>query len=112
MKLLTREILNAFTKQGYTGDRKCNDIKVICKFFNPVGAGSWYLYEYYPEDRIFMGYVNLMGADCAECGSVSLDELEQLKLPMGLSIERDMSFPIAKYTVQEIIDKVQCGEHV
>ena len=112
MKLLTKEIEKAFEKQGYTGDKKCSEIKVICKFFNPTGAGTWYLYEYNPKDRIFMGYVNLLGADCAELGTVSLDELEQFKGLMGLGIERDIGFEIGKYTVQEIIDKIQSGEHV
>ena len=112
MKLLTKEVLDAFKKQGPCGEKKVADIKCICKFFNPIGNSYWYCYEYEPKDRIFWAYVNLIGPDCAELGPVSLDELESIKLHFGMGIERDLGFPIGKYTMQEIIDKVQKGEHV
>ena len=111
MKLLTKEILSRFEKQGYTGDTKPADIKIILKLFNPVGVGTWYLYEYNPEDRIAMGFCNLGNPTFAECGSVSLDELEALRLPMGLSIERDMHFGF-DHTLQEVIDAVTSGKHM
>lgn len=113
MKLLTKEILEAFKKQGYTGSKKNEEIKVICKLFNPTGAGTWYCYEYIPEDNILWAFVNLVGPECAECGTVSVKELEELKTPpFGLGIERDMHFPIGKYTLREIIDKIKNGGHV
>lgn len=111
MKLLTKEILEAFKKQGYTGDKKPEDIKIILKLFNPSGAGTWYCYEYEPENRIFWCYANLGNSTFAECGTVSLDELESIKFPpFGLGVERDMHF--GKHTLKEVMDKVQSGEHV
>jgi hypothetical protein len=105
MKLLTKEILDAFAKQGDTSSKQSKDIPCILKLFNPCGAATWFLYEYDPKDRVFFGYANLGDDDCAELGSVSLDELESLTLPMGLKIERDIMFQIGKYNMQEIIDK-------
>lgn len=111
MKLLTKEILNAFKKQGDTSEKTAEKIKVIAKFFNPTGAGTWYLYEYDGYD-IFWCFANLGDRDCAECGTVSLSELKTFRGRFGLGIERDMSFPIGRYTLQEIIDKIKQGEHV
>lgn len=102
MKLLTKEILDAFKKQGDTSNKKASDIKIVVKYFNSTGAGTWYCYEYDPENKIFMCFANLIGDDCAECGSLSLKELESLRLPFGLTIERDLYF--GKHTLQEVID--------
>jgi len=110
MKLLTKEVLNAFEKQGDTSNMKPDEIKIIAKFFNPVGRGTWYCYEYDTRNRIFWGYVNLGDPQFAECGTISLDELEGVRLLMGLGIERDRHF--GDYTLQEVIDKVEAGVHV
>ncbi len=39
------------------------------------------------------GFVNLMGMEYAELGYVSLNELQSIKLPFGLTIERDLYYP-------------------
>jgi len=104
MELLTKELLQAFEKQGDTSQKHAGEIKIISKYFNPAGAGTWYLYEFNETDRIFWCFADLGIPDCAECGTVSLDELINLELPFRLKIERDLYFPVAKYTLQEIID--------
>jgi len=104
MELLTKEILEAFKKQGDTSQKHVEEIKIICKYFNPVGAGTWYCYEYNKEEKIFWCFADLGMPDCAECGTVSLEELMNLELPFELKIERDMYFPIGEYTLKEIID--------
>lgn len=111
MKLLTQEILNEFKKQGYTGDKKDEDIRIIVKFFNPLGVQTWYCYEYDPKDKIFMCYANLGDPRFAECGSLSLAELESIKLPLGMTIERDMYFGF-NHTLKEVQDKTQAGKHI
>ncbi|MEQ9262040.1 MAG: DUF2958 domain-containing protein [Owenweeksia sp.] len=88
MKLMTTELQNRFAEIGDQSD-KTNPI-VIAKFFNPCGAGTWYATEYDPETRIFFGYVT--GLQFDEWGTFSLDELQELKLPLGLRIERDLWF--------------------
>ena len=106
MKLLTKAIEAAFKKQGDTSQKSSKDIKVICKFFNPVGAGTWWLYERLDDD-VFMCFALLDDPTFAELGSISLSEMEALKLPFGLGIERDTSFDIGEKTVQEVMDEVQ-----
>ena len=111
MKLITKAIEQAFQKQGYTGNKSMKDIKIVVKLFNPMGAGTWYLYEHVEED-IYMCFANLGDPMCAEMGTVSLTELEELKLPFGLGIERDMHFDPLSMTLEEVYNKVKAGGHV
>jgi len=103
MKLLTNEILKAFEKQGYTGDKEPENVKIICKFFNPSGAGTWFATEYNKEEGVFFGYVVLHEN---ELGYFSLEELENYRDPrFGIGIERDKWFSIGEYTLKQIMDK-------
>lgn len=102
MKLLTKELLNAFKKQGDTSQKDAKDIKVICKFFNPTGAGNWYAVEYDETERTFFGFVSIFNDYNDELGSFSLDELEEYRGPLGLGIERSLYF--GDYNLQQIID--------
>ncbi|HPC10201.1 MAG TPA: DUF2958 domain-containing protein [archaeon] len=111
MKIITKEIEEAFEKQGYTGDKSADEIKVVMKLFNPCGAGTWYIYEKIDDD-IYMCFANLGDPTFAECGSVSLSELMSLRLPFGLKIERDMYFKPLSMTLKEVMDKVESGVHV
>ena len=111
MKIITKEIEEAFEKQGYTGDKSADEIKVVMKLFNPCGAGTWYIYGKIDDD-IYMCFANLGDPTFAECGSVSLSELMSLRLPFGLKIERDMYFKPLSMTLKEVMDKVESGVHV
>lgn len=113
MKILTKEIENAFAKQGDTSNKSTKEIKVVCKLFNPIGAGTWYLYERdQNEPDIFWCFANLGDPTFAECGTVSLSELMDLRLPFGMKIERDMHFPTLKKSLSDVIDTVKGGGHV
>ena len=109
MKLLTQEIKKAMPPLYSTEDIYISNKIFVCKFFNPCGAGTWYVCEGSPEqphlplsqrsgDWKFFGLVDLgMGQ---EWGYFNLSELEELTLPMGLGIERDIHFknePAIKY---------------
>lgn len=111
MKLMTKKIEAAFQKQGYTGDKGMKDIKIIAKFFNPTGAGTWYLYEKVDED-IYWCFANLGDPECAECGTVSMTELSSFRGRFGLGIERDLSFEPFSITLKEVYDKIKSGQHV
>lgn len=111
MKLLTKDLLEQFKKQGDTSRLQPEDIRVICKFFNPSGAGTWYCYEYDPVNEVFMAFVNLGDIVMAECGSVSLNELSSFRNNLGLRIERDLFFSNDK-SLKEIMDIVLSGGHV
>ena len=90
MKLLTQELVDRFQQIGRQEDK--SDPLIIAKFFNPTGAGTWYATEYNPSDKTFFGYVSIFGDWNDEWGYFSLTELESLKGPCGLGIERDIYF--------------------
>ena len=101
MKLLTKAqreklIRNHAENQNATESKKH---KVVVKLFNPVGIGTWYLTELNPYTEIAFGLCELAEK---EIGYVSLTELEELKLPMGLKIERDRYSKIDK-TLEELL---------
>ena len=103
MKLLNKGILSRFAKIGSQDGVK--DPIVVAKFFNPTGAGTWWATEYNPTDRIFFGYVSILGGDCDEWGDFSLDELESFRGLMGLGIERDLHCgekPISEFKIKSL----------
>ncbi|MGI9361792.1 MAG: DUF2958 domain-containing protein [Parasphingorhabdus sp.] len=64
----------------------------VVKLFAPWGAATWLLTELDPEDEdIAFGLCDL-GMGCPELGSVRLSELESVRGPAGLRIERDRHF--------------------
>lgn len=111
MKIITKEIEAAFAKQGYTGNMKPEEIKIVMKLFNPTGAGTWYLYEKEDED-IYWAFVNLGDAEMAECGTVSMSELMAFRGRFGLPLERDMHFEPLSMSLKEVLDRVKSGQHV
>ncbi len=104
MKLLTKEILKHFQKQGDTSQMKPENIKIIAKFFNPQGSGTWYTTEYNPETKMFFGFVSIYNDYNDELGYFSLDELEQFRGKLGLGIERDRYCNLIDYKLQDILD--------
>jgi hypothetical protein len=111
MKILTKEVLNAFAKQGKTGNKSAKDIKIVLKLFNPTGAGTWYLYEK-EDDDIYWCFANLGDPEMAECGTVSMSELMAFKGRFGLGIERDMHFTPLSRSLEDVINTVKSGGHV
>ncbi len=59
---------------------------VYAKFFTPDSSWTWYALEFDGEDTFF-GYVD--GFE-PELGYFSLSEMESVKGPLGLKIERDL----------------------
>lgn len=66
----------------------------VVKFFNPVGAATWLATELDEDGDTLFGLADL-GVGCPELGSFSLAELTAVRLPFGLSIERDLHFSTA-----------------
>lgn len=92
MKLLTQKILADFKKQGRTNNKPSDEVKIIAKFFNPIGTGTWYSIEYDEEKKIFFGFVSLFNDYNDEFSYFSLKDLEDYKGALGLKIERDLHF--------------------
>lgn len=113
LKFMTKEIERAFDRQGDTSMKSAEEIKVIAKWFNPEGAGSWYCYEHDKEDNTLWCFVNLGMPEFAECGRVSINEMKSVRgKRFGLGIERDQFFPIGKYTLAEVRDTIKSGGHI
>jgi hypothetical protein len=90
MKLITKEIEKALLSHPLYSQEGNPNPKVVAKFFNPCGAGSWYITEGEKQadgDWLLFGLCHIYDA---ELGYVTLSELESLQLPFGLTIERDM----------------------
>jgi len=88
MKLITKKLEKRFKEIG--SQEKVKDPIVIAKLFNPAGGGTWYLTEYDPKTQIAFGYVSIFGDHNDEWGSFAIWELQKIKLPLGLGIERDL----------------------
>ena len=94
MKLITKELEEIF-KQYPIGsqDGLGGKAKVIAKFFNPIGPGTWLITE---ADKLengdyeMFGYCHLGDDEMAELGYVNLSQLENLSLPLGMKVERDL----------------------
>jgi len=63
----------------------------VVKFFNPVGSAIWLATELDRDGDTLFGLADL-GFGCPELGCFSLGEIEAVRLPFGLSIERDLHF--------------------
>lgn len=91
MKLITKQIENKLSKYPlYSQDNKGEDAEIICKYFNPCGRGTWYVIEGEKRDNgdwLFFGIVDLYER---EYGYFTLSELQSIRLPFGLTIERDL----------------------
>lgn len=74
--------------------------KPVVKFFNPTGRGTWYLSELSPDN---MGY-GICHIHEAELGYVSLEELNTLRLPYGLTIEKDSHFSAKGLNIYELLE--------
>ena len=97
MNLLTKDIENKLHKQPlYSQEQKGDDARVIAKFFNPCGRGTWYVLEGEKQDNgdwLFFGIAEIYER---EYGYFTLSELEGFRLPFGLTIERDKYFKPCK----------------
>ena len=85
MKLLTQEIRRKLPPL-YSQDGKGGEAIARIKFFCPSSSWSWYATEFDVDDTFF----GLVDGQCKELGYFSLRELEEVRGPMGLPIERDL----------------------
>jgi hypothetical protein len=67
------------------------DFAPVVKLFNPCGAATWLATELDADGDTLFGLADL-GFGCPELGNFSLREIERLRLPFGLRIERDLHF--------------------
>lgn len=106
MKLLTKAIETQLRKQFPLGDDM--DQLVVAKFFDPCGSWSWYVMNQDPGDPSYLWGI-VKGFE-VETGSINLEELSQLRGPLGLGIERDLHFK--PRPARDVWDALNRGEHV
>ena len=94
MKLITEEFIETMKAYPLHSQEQAKAPFVPTKFFNPVGSQSWFILEYDPETKVAFSYVTGMYGD--EFGYTSIEELESISLPLGLTIERDLYFKPCK----------------
>jgi hypothetical protein len=73
-----------------------------------MGSWTWYLMNISDETGDYAW--GIVKGHEVEAGSFSVSELQQIKLPFGLGIERDMYFEPMK--ASDVFDKLNRGEHV
>lgn len=110
---ITKEIEEALRKTPYgSTDGVDNDEKkVIARYFNPCGRGTWYVLEdsmYFEDEeksKVAPGKIVFGAATLGyglELGDISLTELEEIRLPFGMYIERDTSVEPLKKTLGQL----------
>ncbi len=66
-----------------------SDPLAVIKLFTPDSSWTWFINEFDPEDRLCFGLVHGLER---EFGYFALAELEEVRGPLGLKIERDLHF--------------------
>ena len=121
-------LIDQFNFKKIGSQEAVDDPIVLVKFFDPRGSATWYATElfyvinqkgedgetetleveaskidqfkdYEVVDMVFFGYASIFGDHNDEWGYFSLSELQTVKGPFGLGIERDLYFdpkPISK----------------
>ena len=92
MKLLTKAIENKLPLLYSQEDNK--DPQVICKFFTPSSSFTWFVIEGKEEEGTWLFFTKCYSHLCpeGELGYVTLEQLTEIKGPMGLGVERDLHF--------------------
>jgi len=98
MKLLTKEIKQQLP--ALYANEEVTDPVVIAKFFTPWTSWTWYATEFDGVDTFF----GLVVGHEIELGYFSLTELEFVRGPGGLTVERDISFKPTK--LSEVREKL------
>jgi hypothetical protein len=102
MKLLTEKIkkrLPALYSWANEGSSDTDGV-FVCKFFDPCGSWTWYVMEGSEEENGDWRFYGLVDGFEKEWGYFMLSDLEKVKGPLGLGIERDVYFQdeeVAKY---------------
>jgi hypothetical protein len=94
MKLLTQEIRQALPPL-YAQESKGGQAVVHLKLFTPDGSFTWYITEGSPvtdesDQEVDFHFFGLVDGLDKELGYVALSELEAVRGPLGLPIERDL----------------------
>ncbi|WP_296740387.1 DUF2958 domain-containing protein [Mesorhizobium sp.] len=100
--LLTLELRTALRRNSDLSRQRERDHNPIVKFFLPGTGATWLFTELGPDEDTLFGLCDL-GQGTPELGYASLAELQGLRGPGGLLVERDRSFraikPLSEYAL-------------
>jgi len=101
MILFTKEIERIAQAQYHLGADLEKQV-IVAKYFNPQGAGTWYLINQDPEDPEYCwGICHIFET---EVGSFSKSDLETYKGNLGIGIEMDLNFK--EVNAKELLDEL------
>ena len=100
--LLTEQLRKKLPKLYECEEQGLNALALV-KFFTPDSNWTWYASEFDGQD-IFFGLVSGLEV---ELGYFSLSELQSVRGPLGLPIERDLYF--VPQTLQDLMEKYRQG---
>lgn len=97
MKLLTNELKKKLENYPIYSQENRKDATIVCKFFAPMGVFTWWVLEAEKQDNdyYFFGIIQNNQLE-REYGYFTLSQLENVRLPFGLRIERDLYFERCK----------------
>lgn len=108
MKLFTKEIESKLQAQ-YELASELEKQVVVCKIFNPYGAGTWYLINQDPKDPDYL--YGICKIDEVEIGSVLKSDIENIRLTNAkLPLERDRYFK--QINAKVAFDRLLAGNHL
>jgi hypothetical protein len=87
------------------------DPKPLVKLFNPVGSATWLIASVDPDNPDLAFGLCDLGMGCPELGSVSIEELSNIKGPLNLGIERDIHWQANK-TLGEYATEARQHQHI
>jgi len=91
--LMTEELKKTIPAMYSSESTKLEDKTVYAKFFTPDSNWTWFILEFDGEDTLFA----MVDGHEKELGNVSLSELESVRGPLGLKVERDLHFTPKRY---------------
>ena len=91
--LMIKELKETIPKMYSSESTKMEDKIVYAKFFTPDSNWTWFILEWDGEDTLFA----MVHGHEKELGYVSVTELEEIRGPLGLKVERDIHFTPIRY---------------
>ena len=103
--------MNGISQQQARDRGEYIDFMPVVKLFTPDAGAIWLLSEVYPADPDVAFRLCDLGPRFPELGDVRLSEIEALRGPMGLPVERDQHF-LAKHPLSAYAREAHQAGHI
>lgn len=111
MKMITKKIEKELKKYPlYSQDGKGDEAKVIIKYFTPWTSATWYVLEGEQLDDGDYEFFGICALQEWEYGYFRLSQLEAIRGPWGLKVERDLY--TEGYTVKQLKNIGEISEKI